>query len=158
MTFENGIIEQITISNILETRAGFGLMENGKSVYIPIGVMVGSRADLGARMWAKLIHNSRDRGDTPYMAVFMSADDPSGPAGSSGEADQSQSVLNALDDGYLTTHEVAKEIGVDPHDANRLLNMMFAQGKLAKASVYGNATQRRAAILLWAKDVEAFVG
>jgi hypothetical protein len=158
MAFDDSIIEQITISNILETKAGFGLMGNGTSVYIPSGVMVGSRADLGMRMWAKMIENSRDRGDTPYMAVFMSAEDPREPAGKSGEVDQAQIVLDALEDGYLTTQEVAKELGVESQEANRLLNMMFAQGKVVKASVYGTASQRRATVLLWAKDVEAFVG
>jgi hypothetical protein len=138
---------------VLPTGNGFGLTGNGDQVYIPHNVMSASKAQMGHEMFAKLVNNDRDpAGRTPWMAIYLSATPPA-----SVSRDLSTEVINALAEGYMTTKEVAEELGIDVAEANTVLNNMFANGQLVKASVHAKPNQMRASFLLWAKDINQFL-
>lgn len=145
--------DNVTIVNVLPTGNGFGLTGNGDQVYIPHNVMSASKAQMGHEMFAKLVSNDRDpAGRTPWMAIFLSSEPPA-----SVSRDLATEVINVLAEGYMTTKEVADELGIDMPEANALLNNMFSNGQIVKASVHAKPNQVRASFLLWAKDVNQFV-
>lgn len=145
--------DNVTIVNVLPTGNGFGLTGNGDQVYIPHNVMSASKAQMGHEMFAKLVSNDRDpAGRTPWMAIFLSDTPPA-----SVSRDLAAEVINVLAEGYMTTKEVADELGIDMPEANSVLNNMFSAGQLVKASVHAKPNQMRASFLLWAKDVNQFV-
>ena len=145
--------DSVTIVNVLPTGNGFGMTGNGDQVYIPHNVMSASKAQMGHEMFAKLVNNDRDpAGRTPWMAIYLSATPPA-----SVSRDLSTEVINALAEGYMTTKEVAEELGIDVAEANTVLNNMFANGQLVKASVHAKPNQMRASFLLWAKDINQFL-
>ena len=145
--------DNVTIVNVLPTGNGFGLTGNGDQVYIPHNVMSASKAQMGHEMFAKLVSNDRDpAGRTPWMAIFLSSEPPA-----SVSRDLATEVINTLAEGYMTTKELASELGIEVSEANTVLNNMFSAGQLVKASVHAKPNQVRASFLLWAKDINQFL-
>jgi len=145
--------DRLTIVNVLPTGNGFGLTSGGEQCYIPANVLSASNSKMGDDLNAKLVVNERDpAGRTPWMAIYLS--DVDAPEIS---RDLTSDVISLLEDGYLTTKEVALQMGLDLMEANQQLNSMFSAGQIVKASVHSKPHQQRASFLLWAKDTSAFL-
>lgn len=139
---------RLTITNILETGNGFGLTDCGEQCYIPSNVVSASGGKMGDEMNAKLVNNDRDPvGRTPYMAIYLAKNIV-------GDAELSEEIIALLDDGYLTTKEVAKHIGVNTDIAKNQLNSMFLSNQIVKAKVL-HTTQTL--FTLWANNESSFL-
>ncbi len=71
-----------------------------------------------------------------------------------GDAELSEEIIALLDDGYLTTKEVAKHTGVNIDIAKNQLNSMFLSNQIVKAKVL-HTTQTL--FTLWANNESSFL-
>ena len=178
MNIQTFIQTTIAITNVLPSGTAFGVTAHGENVFIPIGVANKSNATIGDEVSAKLVKNSstafRDR--TPYMAIFIEPphqDQPAPvtptavepepeltpePAPEAKPKPTVEEVYSIIEDGYMTTAEVAEWLDLDVTPASNLMNEFHNQGKVAKAYVFSKADHKRASVVLWARDVSGFVG
>lgn len=146
---------KIGIVNVLPTGTAFAVTGDGSGVYVPQAVAAAANVKLGEETNAKLVRNLRDpNGRTPFMAIWIESNKISQDVTKATTED----IIDMLDDGYMTTAEVAAEVGIDSQSANAILNALHTEGKVVKAAVYQKPNQQRASMLLWARDIAAFTG
>lgn len=158
MNIQNFIQTTIAITNVLPSGTAFGVTARGESVFIPTGVAMKSNATVGDEVTAKLVVNTRGGERTPYMAIFIDQKDGEQPAPEVKAMPTPDDVYKVIEDGYMTTAEVADWLDIDSQAASALLNEMHKDGKLAKASVFAKPDQERASVILWARDLNGFTG
>lgn len=151
--------EQLTIVNIIPTGTGFGVTSDGTSVFVPPRVVTAANAEIGDVFFASLVNNDfNPSGRTPLMAVRLQrADEAQEPQQQQSEADHRSHILEMLKDGYMTSAEVGKEIGMDAIGAKGILKGMWEKGEIAKALIYARADQKRATHVLWALNADDFL-
>lgn len=154
---EQAITEtRIGIVNVLDTGTAFAATGDGNGVYIPQAVAGAAGIRIGDEVVARLVRNLRDpNGRTPYMAVFI---EPRNGMDEAVRKSTTDDIFDMLKDGYMTTHEIAEELGMQSGEMSPILNNLHTSGRLVKAAVFAKPGQQRASLLLWALDVSAFTG
>jgi len=148
--------QKIGIVNVLPTGTAFAVTTDGSGVYIPQAVAGAAGVKLGEQTNAKLVKNSRDpNGRTPWLAIYL---EPQGGMDEAVRKSTTEDILDLLNEGYMSTTEVAEEVGIDSQSANAILNALHTEGKIVKAAVYAKPNQQRASLLLWARDLTGFMG
>ena len=147
--------EQLTIVNIIVSGSGFGVTSDGTSVFVPPRVVSAAKAEIGDVFTANLIQNDLNpSGRTPLLAVRLERAEPPQEPQAVGHRDR---IIEMLHDGYMTSAEVGKEIGMDAVDAKNILKGMWEKGEIAKALIYARADQKRATHVLWALNADDFL-
>ena len=147
---------KVNVVNILDSGSGFAIETNEpfRSVFLPQQVTSISKVRMGDVVHAIVVPNAYDRdGRTPLMARFLSHDMPV----SVEKNDVTDRVMNALREGYLSTSELASELGMDSQMVSHILAQMFAEGMIIKAEIHQKPNQKRASMLLWATDISKFL-
>lgn len=146
----------IHITNVIPSGTGFAVTADGQSVFIPKSVAENANIKMGDEVEAKLVANHADpRQRTPYMAVYIERHNAMTEAVNKCTTED---ILTLLEEGYLSTQEVAAEVGIDSQSANAILNNLHAEGRIVKAAVYAKPNQQRASLLLWARSLNGFIG
>jgi len=147
------------ITNLTMNDDAFAVIpETGESIYIPPGVTRAAKLVAGEHRTVTVIENNPERkSNTPWMGVYVEP-----PATEMPEAHKNQDpstagrALELLQNGYLTTGEMAEQLAVDTTVARDILNKLFAERKVARADVhYGS--NKRALHVLWATTPEDFL-
>ena len=147
------------ITNLTMNDDAFAVIpETGESIYIPPGVTRAAKLVAGEHRTVTVIENNPERkSNTPWMGVYVEP-----PATEMPEAHKNQDpstadrALELLQNGYLTTGEMAEQLAVDTTVARDILNKLFAERKVARADVhYGS--NKRALHVLWAPTPEDFL-
>jgi len=147
------------ITNLTMNDDAFAVIpETGESIYIPPGVTRAAKLVAGEHRTVTVIENNPERkSNTPWMGVYVEP-----PATEMPEAHKNQDpstagrALELLQNGYLTTGEMAEQLAVATTVARDILNKLFAERKVARADVhYGS--NKRALHILWAKTPEDFL-
>lgn len=150
--------EQLTIVNIIPTGTGFGVTSDGTSVFVPPRVITAANAEIGDVFSASLVNNDfNPSGRTPLMAVRLQRAEPPQEAAEANPVGHRDRIIEMLQDGYMTSAEVGKEIGMDAVDAKNILKGMWEKGEIAKALIYARADQKRATHVLWALNADDFL-
>lgn len=147
---------KVNVVNILDSGSGFAIetTEPFRSVFLPRNVTAISKVRMGDVVHAIVVPNAYDRdGRTPLMARFLSHEQPASVEG--GEV--TNRILEILDDDYLSTSEIASELGMDSQMVSHILAQMFADGMVVKAELHQKPNQKRASMLLWATDINKFL-
>ena len=147
--------EQLTIVNIIPTGTGFGVTSDGTSVFVPPRVITAASAEIGDVFSASLVNNDfNPSGRTPLMAVRLQRSEEAQEPHVSSHRDR---IIEMLQDGYMTSAEVGKEIGMDAIGAKGILKRMWEKGEISKALIYARADQKRATHVLWALNADDFL-
>ena len=147
--------EKLTIVNIIVSGSGFGVTPDGTSVFVPPRVVSAANAEIGDTFTASLIQNDLNpSGRTPFLAVRLEREEQQQAEADTGHRSH---ILEMLKDGYMTSAEVGKEIGMDAIGAKGILKRMWEKGEIAKALIYARADQKRATHVLWALNADDFL-
>ena len=146
----------IHITNVIPSGTGFAVTADGQSVFIPKSVAENAHIKMGDEVEAKLVANHADpRQRTPYMAVYIERNNAMEQAVAKATTED---IIDMLYDGYMTTAEVAAEVGIDSQSANAILSALHNEGRVVRAAAYQTPKQQRASLVLWALDLSAFTG
>ena len=152
---------EIMITNISLKGDGFAILsDGGQGVYIPPSVTKASDILPGELRKATLVENDPDRGNlTEFKAIFIMNPNIADEAKASDQpSDLEERIIEALEDAesYLTTREVAREIGVEVLVARDRLNKLFTANRVARADIFYQSN-RRASNVLWAIAPDDFL-
>ena len=131
------------ITNLTANDDAFAVVpDTGDSIYIPPGVTRASKLVAGEYRTVSVIANNPDRqSNTKWMGIFVDPPQTSMPE-VHWSPDASGKLLDALEDGYLTTAEATQELGVEVVEARDILNKLFNERKLARADVHFGSDKR----------------
>lgn len=136
--------------HILETGSAFGARtDNGEQVFIPPTVTRSANLAVGETVETDLIPNVHQPDRTPWFATHIVRTVDT-------DLESKAYKIIAETPTYLTTSELAAEIGVGTSPANATLNRLFKAGRIAKADVYSKHGQSRPSFCLWAADINRF--
>jgi len=152
---------EIMITNISLKGDGFAILsDGGQGVYIPPSVTKASDIFPGELRKATLVENDPDRRNlTEFKAIFiMNPNIADEEKASDQPSDLEERIIEALEDAesYLTTREVAREIGVEVLVARDRLNKLFTANRVARADIFYQSN-RRASNGLWAITPDDFL-
>lgn len=152
---------EIMITNISLKGDGFAILSNGgQGVYIPPSVTKASDILPGELRKATLVENDPDRRNlTEFKAIFIMNPNIADEANESDQpSDLEERIIETLEDAesYLTTREVAREIGVEVLVARDRLNKLFTANRVARADIFYQSN-RRASNVLWAITPDDFL-
>lgn len=152
---------EIMITNISLKGDGFAILsDGGQGVYIPPSVTKASDILPGELRKATLVENDPDRRNlTEFKAIFiMNPNIADEVTASEQPSDLEERIIEALEDAesYLTTREVAREIGVEVLVARDRLNKLFTANRVARADIFYQSN-RRASNVLWAITPDDFL-
>lgn len=153
----------ITITNMHPRGFAFAVTADGGQIFIPPHVATEHEIAAGDQVDALLTINPNgvERDRTPWLAVKLRPDDQqAAPVLGSDVStiDRDFAVLQAIQSTqYLTTGEIASQLGIGTTTASNSAKRLFAEGRIAKADVYSKPGQERASFTLWAQDAERFV-
>lgn len=154
--------ETIAVINVLPSGTAFGVNSRGEGVFIPTSVANAAGVAIGDEVLAQLVPNARNPERTPHMAIFIAPKSavpmqpPIQPEQPPQKKLTEKEVYGVVEDGYMTTSEIADWLEVDVTTASNLLNELHKRGLLAKATVFSKPDQQRASFCLWAKDLSGF--
>jgi hypothetical protein len=163
---------EIFCRNIVSTGSAFGIRtDTGEQAFIPSAVVKASKIQEGETAQATIAPNKHSNETTPwfviridrtneeqpqpiqYAAVAIAAAKPSPQT----IDDRALRIVQNTDQ-YMTTAEIAADLGTDSTLAHNALLRLFNQGKIAKADVYGSGGQSRPSFCLWAESAQTFLG
>lgn len=157
---------ELTITNVHERNFAFGVSDIGEQCFIPPHVLDGSGATRGSTVTAQVVTNpnEKQRENTRWCAIMLTLhtekDDvqpePKERTRSMQELDEE--VLDYIHyETYVSSGDIASELGVDTTTAGNSAYRLFNAGKIAKADVYAKVGQARPSFILWAKNAQTFV-
>ena len=159
---------EIFCRNIISTGCAFGIrIDTGEQVFIPSSVVRATQIEEGETAFAAIAPNKHKNEATPWFCIRINRIAAPVTPTSAHTAEPTPPVKTIDDralsiildaDGYMTTAEVAADLGTDSSLAHNALLRLFNQGKIAKADVYGAGGQSRPSFCLWAESAQAFVG
>ena len=152
---------EIMITNISLKGDGFAILsDGGQGVYIPPSVTKASDIFPGELRKATLVENDPDRRNlTEFKAIFiMNPNIADEEKASDQPSDLEERIIEALEDAesYLTTREVAREIGVEVLVARDRLNKLFTANRVARADIFYQSN-RHTSNVLWAITPDDFL-
>jgi len=151
--------KEILITNITTKDDGFAVIpETGEGVYIPPGVTKAASLVSGEMRFATLIENKPDhQKNTMFMGIYIQ---PVGDTAAETFEDEGieKGILDILEDAesYLTTGEIAYEVGQKNDLVWEKLNKLFTAGSVARADIYHHSN-RSSINVLWANSPDKFL-
>ena len=157
---------EIFCRNIISTGSAFAIRtDTGEQAFIPSAVVKASKLQEGETAYAMIAPNKHANETTPWFVIRVNRDNTTvndGPAQIFTIPTQTidDRALQAIKetDGYVTTAEIAADLGTDSTIAHNALLRLFNQGKIAKADVYASGGQSRPSFCLWAASAQTFIG
>jgi len=157
---------EIFCRNIISTGSAFAIRtDTGEQAFIPSAVVKASKLQEGETAYAMLAPNKHANETTPWFVIRVNRDNTTvndEPAQIFTIPTQTidDRALRAIKetDGYVTTAEIAADLGTDSTIAHNALLRLFNQGKIAKADVYSSGGQSRPSFCLWAASAQTFIG
>ena len=161
-------MQTILITNHSPQGFAFALTEGGESIFIPPYAIDGIAIERGKRYQGVLVQNHKpeQRERTPWMAVSVlpldaaATPDPievSPPEPTASVEQRDAAVYKAIcGSQYMTSAEIAAQIGTDTTTAANSAHRLFERGLVAKADVYNRPSQLRPSFLLWAQSANSF--
>jgi len=153
------------ITNMTVNDDAFGVdPDSGDGIYIPPGVTRAAKLVAGEYREITVIPNNPERQtNTKWMGIFVApaVQEPRAeghePRAKSQAALADKLLTTTLNNVcYLTTAEIARELGLEVSEARTLLDKLFNERKLARADVhYGS--NNRATTVLWARNPNDFL-
>jgi hypothetical protein len=155
--------QEVIISNVHTRGFAFGVCKyTGEQVFIPPFVALLQKLEVGVSVIGLLVVNPKngDNNTTPWQCISIRemADKPEVDAAQQSTPDAA--VLEFIRDsrgGYLTTKDIAEDLGIEHRTAGNAAQRLFNDGKIARAEVHGRPDQTRATIILWAATPRCFV-
>jgi|TARA_B110000908_G_scaffold46832_1_gene57078 hypothetical protein len=155
--------QEVIISNVHTRGFAFGVCKyTGEQVFIPPFVALLQKLEVGVSVIGLLVVNPKngDNNTTPWQCISIRemADKPEVDAAQQSTPDAA--VLEFIRDsrgGYLTTKDIAEDLGIEHRTAGNAAQRLFNDGKIARAEVHGRPNQTRATIILWAATPRCFV-
>lgn len=153
------------ISNMHPRGFAFGITEDGEQVFIPPFLAKGAGVQTGDTVKAQVTINPQQsqRQSTPYIAVKIESNDDS----KADEIELSKEELRSKTDSdvydaicvgsYISTSELAKDLGIDSKTVGNSALRLYNAGKIAKADVYNRVGQSRSSMTLWAESADDFL-
>mgnify|MGYP003672776526 FL=1 len=155
--------QEVIISNVHTRGFAFGVCKyTGEQVFIPPFVALLQKLEVGVSVIGLLVVNPKngDNNTTPWQCISIRemADKPEVDAAQQSTPDAA--ILEFIRDyrgGYLTTKDIAEDLGIEHRTAGNAAQRLFNDGKIARAEVHGRPDQTRATIILWAATPRCFV-
>ena len=155
--------QEVIISNVHTRGFAFGVCKyTGEQVFIPPFVALLQKLEVGVSVIGLLVVNPKngDNNTTPWQCISIRemADKPEVDAAQQSTPDAA--ILEFIRDsrgGYLTTKDIAEDLGIEHRTAGNAAQRLFNDGKIARAEVHGRPNQTRATIILWAATPRCFV-
>lgn len=155
--------QEVIISNVHTRGFAFGVCKyTGEQVFIPPFVALLQKLEVGVSVIGLLVVNPKngDNNTTPWQCISIRemADKPEVDAAQQSTPDAA--VLEFIRDsrgGYLTTKDIAEDLGIEHRTAGNAAQRLFNDGKIARGEVHGRPNQTRATIILWAATPRCFV-
>lgn len=155
----------VMIEAISYAGSAFGVNSNGEQVFINARIVDKCGLQEGMEVVALVLPNYEDKRDhIPWRALRVddSAQAPSSapePVPPTLTTEQVDNMIHAHIVGgtYVTTAEIADELGLDSRTVNNSCNRLFNTGRIVKAVIHSSPNQQRASLLLWAKEVKRFL-
>ena len=154
------------ISNMHPRGFAFGITDEGEQVFIPPFIAKGSGIQTGDTVEAQLTVNPMkdQRTSTPLIAVKIESSAVLSPKPHT-EISKEEARMNLDDDvyqaiasgSYISTSELAKDLGLDSKTVGNSALRLFNAGKIAKADVYNRVGQSRSTMTLWAETADNFI-
>jgi len=155
-----------TITNLTLNYDGFAVVpEDGSTIYIPPGVSKASKLVPGETREIRVVPNFQDKAEaTRWLGVYV---DP--PAQEQPEQHKAQLTGDEAEDlehelyecllespeVYMTTAELATRLHLSKEVAVEGLEVLWAEGRVARALVYGHQ-RSDPELSLWARSVKDF--
>ena len=160
---------EIFCRNIISTGSAFGIRtDTGEQAFIPSAVVKASNIKEGETANATIAPNRHANEATPWFVIRINRDQPQQEPVTYAADRETAAPDKTIDDraletvketdGYMTTAEIATDLGTDSTIAHNALLRLFNQGKIAKADVYGSGGQSRPSFCLWASSAQIFLG
>jgi hypothetical protein len=159
---------EIFCRNIIQTGSAFAIrVDTGEQAFIPSSVVKASNLQEGESVQATVAPNNHRNETTPWFVIRINRNAPpntpqnpityAAPKPPQTVDDRALKIIQTAD-AYMTTAEIAADLGTDSTLAHNALLRLFNQGKIAKADVYGSGGQSRPSFCLWANSAQTFVG
>jgi hypothetical protein len=97
---------------------------------------------------------------TPWQCISIKEMEDKPEVDAAQQSTPDAAVLEFIRDsrgGYLTTKDIAEDLGIEHRTAGNAAQRLFNDGKIARAEVHGRPNQTRATIILWAATPRCFV-
>ena len=155
--------QEVIISNVHTRGFAFGVCKyTGEQVFIPPFVALLQKLEVGVSVIGLLVVNPKngDNNTTPWQCISIRemADKPEVDAAQQSTPDAA--ILEFIRDsrgGYLTTKDIAEDLGIEHRTAGNAAQRLFNDGRIARAEVHGRPDQTRATIILWAATPKCFL-
>ena len=156
------------ISNMHPRGFAFGITDNGEQVFIPPFLAKGAGVQTGDTVEAQITINPQQsqRASTPYIAVKINSPQAEQPDETTDLELSKEAMRNKIDGevhqaicagSYISTSELAKDLGLDSKTVGNSALRLFNAGKIAKADVYNRVGQSRSSMTLWAETADDFL-
>lgn len=149
-------IHSVFITSQLPSLSTFGHADDGEAVFIPAVVARAAKIKEGDTVMASLVPNNH-ASDTPWFALHVDCGEGVNPDMWRRLSDTA--LLGAIEEGPLTTQELAEELDVPSSLVGSRMNSLFRDQRVVKAAVYADPRKGTSpAAVLWGTSVEQFLG
>ena len=155
--------QEVIISNVHTRGFAFGVCKyTGEQVFIPPFVALLQKLEVGVSVIGLLVVNPKngDNNTTPWQCISIREMEDKPEVDAAQQSTPDAAVLEFIRDsrgGYLTTKDIAEDLGIEHRTAGNAAQRLFNDGKIARAEVHGRPNQTRATIILWAATPRCFV-
>jgi hypothetical protein len=132
-------IKKVIVTNILETKSAFGVLEEDhkQNVFIPSKTFINCNADIGDTVSALVVPNMQYPDKTPWLASRIITNPvtevhPLRPS----RTDLRKKVINYLQEYDATFEEILNHVGGHKDDINDALTSLLQDGMLLSEVVY----------------------
>lgn len=164
---EQPVTYTATITNLTLNHDGFAVVpEAGDTIYIPPGVSKAAKLVPGETRNIRVVPNFQDKAKaTRWLGIYVSPPEQEQPEAHTAAAlsgDEAEDLEHELyecllesPEVYMTTQELATRLHVGKEAAIKGLEVLWSEGRVARALVYGHQ-RSQAELSLWANRVEDF--
>jgi len=155
--------QEVIISNVHTRGFAFGVCKyTGEQVFIPPFVALLQKLEVGVSVIGLLVVNPKngDNNTTPWQCISIKEMEDKPEVDAAQQSTPDAAVLEFIRDsrgGYLTTKDIAEDLGIEHRTAGNAAQRLFNDGKIARGEVHGRPNQTRATIILWAATPRCFV-
>jgi len=155
--------QEVIISNVHTRGFAFGVCKyTGEQVFIPPFVALLQKLEVGVSVIGLLVVNPKngDNNTTPWQCISIKEMEDKPEVDAAQQSTPDGAILEFIIDsrgGYLTTKDIAEDLGIEHRTAGNAAQRLFNDGRIARAEVHGRPDQTRATIILWAATPRCFV-
>ena len=155
--------QEMIISNVHTRGFAFAVCrETGEQVFIPPFVALLQKLEVGISVRGRLVVNPKNGANntTPWQCISIKEMEDKPEVDAAQQSTPDGAILEFIIDsrgGYLTTKDIAEDLGIEHRTAGNAAQRLFNDGRIARAEVHGRPDQTRATIILWAATPRCFV-